>query len=116
MTFDQFREYCLAKKGVTEETPFDADTLVFKVKGKIFAITGINTFEIVNLKVAPEAGVELRERYDWVLPAYHMNKKHWITVKMTSGVKIALLKEWIDESYRLVVEKLPKRDKLSLGN
>jgi predicted DNA-binding protein (MmcQ/YjbR family) len=115
LTFDQFREYCLAKKGVTEETPFDADTLVFKVLGKIFAITNISTFDGVNLKVVPEVGVELQERYDWVIPAYHMNKKHWVTVKMGGGVKDALLKEWVDVSYRLVIEKLAKRDRLSIS-
>lgn len=114
MTFDHFREHCLSKKGVTEETPFDADTLVFKVLGKIFAITNISTFDGINLKVVPEVGAELRERYDWVVPAYHMNKKHWVTVRMTGGVKDNLLKEWIDVSYRLVVEKLPKRDRLSI--
>lgn len=69
MTFDEFREYCLAKNSVTEETPFDADTLVFKVKGKIFAITNISTFDSVNLKVEPDAGAELREQYTWVVPA-----------------------------------------------
>jgi predicted DNA-binding protein (MmcQ/YjbR family) len=114
LTFDQFRDYCLSKKGVTEETPFDADTLVFKVKGKIFAITNISTFDGVNLKVVPEVGAELKERYGWVVPAYHMNKRHWVTVKMTGGVKDALLNEWIDVSYRLVVEKLPKSDRLSI--
>jgi predicted DNA-binding protein (MmcQ/YjbR family) len=115
LTFDQFRDYCLSKKGATEETPFDADTLVFKVLSKIFAITNISTFDGVNLKVMPEVGAELKERYDWVIPAYHMNKRHWITVKTTGGVKDLLLKEWIDVSYWLVVGKLTKRDRLSLS-
>jgi predicted DNA-binding protein (MmcQ/YjbR family) len=115
LTFDQFRDYCFSKKGVTEETPFDADTLVFKVLGKIFAITNISTFDSVNLKVVPEVGVELKERYDWVVPAYHMNKKHWVTVKTNAGAPDTLLKGWIDVSYRLVLEKIPKRDRLSIS-
>jgi predicted DNA-binding protein (MmcQ/YjbR family) len=114
LTFDQFREYCLAKNRVTEETPFDEDTLVFKVAGKIFAITNISTFDGVNLKVEPEVGAELREHYDWVVPAYHMNKKHWVTVKMQGGVKDSLLKQWIDTSYNLIVQKLPKSERLSI--
>lgn len=114
MTFDQFREYCLAKKAVTEETPFDEDTLVFKVCGKIFAITNISAFDGVNLKVLPEVGVELREQYDWVVPAYHMNKQHWITVRIGSGVKDKLFREWIDNSYNLVVAKLSKRERLRI--
>lgn len=114
MTFDSFREYCLAKKGVTEETPFDEDTLVFKVCGKIFAITNISTFEGVNLKVDPELGADLREQYEWILPAYHMNKKHWITVKMGVGIKQKLFRDLVDGSYSLVISKLSRRDRLSL--
>ena len=114
MTFDQFRGYCLAKKRVSEETPFDEDTLVFKVAGKIFAITNISTFDSVNLKVDPEWGEQMRDQYDWVVPAYHMNKKHWVTIKMDGAVKDLLLKQWIDTSYDLVVQNLTKRERLSI--
>jgi predicted DNA-binding protein (MmcQ/YjbR family) len=114
LTFDQFREYCLSKKAVTEETPFGADILVFKVAGKIFAITNISTFDGVNLKVDPEVGAELREQYEWVVPAYHMNKKHWITVRMGTGVRDSLLREWIDNSFQLVVAKLPRSERLRI--
>ena len=82
MNIESFRAYCLEKKGTTEGFPFDNQTLVFKVLGKMFALTNVEGFESVNLKVNPEYGVELRDRYTSVLEAYHMNKKHWITVVM----------------------------------
>ena len=103
------------KPGVTEETPFDENTLVYKVMGKIFAITDINTFESVNLKVEPEHGIELRERYASVKPAYHMNKKHWIMVMMDSSVGDKLILSWVDKSYELVAGKLTKSQRLSIG-
>jgi predicted DNA-binding protein (MmcQ/YjbR family) len=115
LTLEQFRQYCLTKPGVTEETPFGVDTLVMKVMGKIFAITDLNTFDGVNLKVEPEHGIELRERYTTVQPAYHMNKKHWVTVGMDGKVGDGLLKEWIDQSYALVVAKLTKSQRLALS-
>ena len=115
MTLDAFRNHCLLKKGVTEETPFGDDTLVFKVCGKMFAITGIPDFESVNLKVDPEKGAELRERYGAVTPGYHMNKKHWITVLNNRSIPDRLLMERITESYRLVASKLSRRDKLAIG-
>lgn len=114
MTFDAFRTYCLNKPGVTEATPFDEDTLVFKVGGKIFAITNILEFEGINLKVDPAVGAELREQYAWVKPGYHMNKQHWITVETAGPVQDKLLKAWTDESYRLVAQKLPKSIRLKL--
>lgn len=115
MNIESFRAYCLAKPGVTEETPFGPETLVFKVMGKMFALTGVDTFSHIALKVEPETGVELREQYESVVPAYHMNKKHWINVLMDGGVKDKLVKEWIDGSYSLVVKRLPKnvREKLN---
>ena len=115
MSFEQFRGYCLSKCGATEDTPFDANTLTFKVCGKIFAITNISTFDFVNLKVDPEEGVEIREKYPWVLPGYHMNKRHWVSVSMQGGVREAVFRGMIDRSYALVVAKLPKRDRLSLN-
>lgn len=115
MTLDQFRQYCLSKPGVTEETPFDVHTLVLKVMGRIFAITDLDNFESVNLKVEPEQGIELRERYPSVLPAYHMNKKHWITVQVDGKVGDSVLKKWIDDSYVLVVLKLTKSQRLELS-
>lgn len=105
MNLESFRLYCLNKENVSEEFPFGEDTLVFKVKGKIFAITDIETFEGINLKCDPEKAVQLREHYDAVQPGYHMNKKHWNTVVMDGSISDSLVKEWIDHSYALVVGK-----------
>lgn len=99
---------------MTEEFPFGEDTLVFKVMGKLFALTDVESFESVNLKVDPEIGVELREQYSSVLPGYHMNKKHWITVIMDGSISDKLLCQWIDNSYNLVTASLPKKDKETL--
>ena len=116
MTLEQFRQHCLNKSGVTEETPFDEHTLVLKVMGKIFAITDLNSFESLNLKVEPEQGTELRERYSSVLPGYHMNKKHWVTVLVDGKVSDVTLKSWIDNSYQLVVAKFTKSQRLALNS
>jgi predicted DNA-binding protein (MmcQ/YjbR family) len=116
MHIEAYRKYCLTKKGVTEEFPFGEDTLVFKVMGKMFALTGVESFESINLKVDPEEGVELREKYSSVLPGYHMNKKHWITVLMDGSLPDKLICQWIDNSYELVSASLPKRDREMLKN
>ena len=116
MDIESFRNYCLNKKGVTEEFPFDNNTLVFKVCGKMFALTDVDAFESINLKCDPEEAVLLREQYPAVVPGYHMNKKHWNTVMMDGAVGDRLLMQWIDHSYDLVVQKLPKAQKEQLKN
>ena len=115
MNIESFREYCLSRKGATEEFPFGGDTLVFKVMGKMFALTDVEAFESVNLKVDPEEGARLRDQYDFVQPAYHMNKKHWITVVMGGKAPDKLVRLWIDQSYFLVTSGLTKSQKLTLG-
>jgi len=114
LNIEDYREYCLAKKAVTEEFPFDNDTLVYKVSGKIFALCDVNNFESINLKCDPEITILLRELYDAVQPGYHMNKQHWNTVQMNQGLSDKLIKEWIDHSYDLVFSKLPKAERLKL--
>ncbi len=116
MNIEDFRTYCLLKKGVTEEFPFDQNTLVYKVMGKMFAATDVNNFESVNLKCDPDLAVELRENYDFVKPGYHMNKKHWNTIEMDWQMEDKLFKEWIDHSYALVVDSLTKKLKQELEN
>ena len=108
MNIEEFRSFCLTLPEVTEEFPFGKDTLVYKVKGRIFAITNIELFDSVNLKCDPEKAVYLREKYNEVQPGYHMNKKHWNTVLIEGSISNKLLVSWIKESYNLVVEKLPK--------
>ena len=112
MHIEAFREYCLHKKGVEETFPFDEVTLVFKVMGKMFALTGLarETFT-VNLKCDPEWAEELRESHYQVQPGYHMNKKHWNTVEFEDGLEQELLLKMIDHSYDLVVAKLKKVDR-----
>ena len=116
MHIEAFRTYCLSKKGVDESFPFDEVTLVFKVMGKMFALTGLNREEFtVNLKCDPERAVALRETYEQVRPGYHMSKKHWNTVEFETGLPDALLCELVDHSYDLVVAKLRKADRDLLG-
>ena len=117
MNIEEFRNYCLSKKGTEETFPFGEDTLVFKVAGKMFALTGIDETEFsVNLKCDPDLAIELREQYPSVQPGYHMNKKHWNTVSVDGSVNDRLLKEWIDHSYDLVVLSLPKKVREELEN
>ena len=114
MDIESFRTYCLAKPGVTEEFPFDNQTLVYKVFGKMFALTDVDLFTSVNLKCDPEDAVLLRENHEGVLPGYHMNKAHWNTILMDGSINDTLFKRWIDDSYDLVVAKLPKKTRQSL--
>ena len=116
MNIEEFRQYCLSRKGVTEEFPFDKNTLVYKVMGKMFALTDIQYFESVNLKCDPDLAVELRENHDFVKPGFHMNKMHWNTVEINWQLDDALLKSWIDHSYELVVSGLPRKQKEALKN
>ncbi|MBN8575559.1 MAG: MmcQ/YjbR family DNA-binding protein [Cytophagales bacterium] len=115
MNIEQFRSYCLSKRGVTEEFPFGEDTLVFKVMGKMFALTNVTTFESINLKCEPELAMQLREAYAAVMPGYHMNKKHWNTVLMDGTLADKLVKQWVDNSYHLVVAGLPASLRLDLN-
>jgi len=114
MFIDEYREYCLKKHGVTEETPFGPETLVFKVMNKIFAITGIDEFEFINLKAKPEYSEELRERYAGIKPGWHMNKHHWNSVFTDGSVSDQLIKELTDHSYELIVKSLPKKTQKEL--
>lgn len=109
MNIEELREYCIAKKGVTESFPFDEETLVFKVMGKMFLLTNINQDLSMNVKCEPEKAIELREQYSSVLPGWHMNKKHWNTINIDGSISNQQLKEWIDNSYNLIVASLTKK-------
>ncbi|MDZ7625609.1 MAG: MmcQ/YjbR family DNA-binding protein [Ignavibacteriaceae bacterium] len=111
MNIEQIREYCLKKRGVTEEFPFDEETLVFKVAGKIFLLASLESIPLqINLKCDPEKAIEIREEYEAVQPGYHMNKKHWNTISIDGSVPAKKIFEWIDDSYNLVVAGLKKSD------
>ena len=109
MNIEEYRDYCLKLSGVTEEFPFDEKTLVFKVMGKMFALTDVDEFASVNLKCDPERAVQLRENYSGINGGYHMNKKHWNTVQTDGSVEDELFYELIKHSYDLVVAKLPRK-------
>lgn len=115
MNVEEFRDYCLSKKGVTEEFPFDNQTLVFKVMGKMFSLGNIENFQTMNLKCDPEKAIELREMYQGVIPGYHMNKKHWNTVDAYADVPEEIQLHLIDHSYDLVVSSLTKKLKEELS-
>lgn len=110
MDIESLRNYCLAKNEVSEGFPFGETTLVFKVRGKIFFLAGLdNPILQFNVKCDPEKAIEWREQYASVIPGYHMNKKWWNTVIVDGSISSRVLKEMIDDSYRLVVSSLPKK-------
>ena len=115
MHIEDFRDHCLGLPGATEETPFGPGTLVFKVGGKIFALTDIDTFGSVNLKCDPARAVELREAFEFVRPGFHMNKKHWNTVLIGTGAADAQVRVWATDSYQLVAAALPKAVRAALA-
>ena len=110
MNVEVFREYCIAKKGVTEEFPFDEKTLVFKVMGKMFALCALERLPPqVNLKCDPERGIILREEFDGhIIPGYHMSKVHWNTL-LLDNLPPKLITELVDHSYDLVISKFTKK-------
>lgn len=113
MDLDCFYTYCLSKKAATEDLPFDQDTLVFKVGGKIFAFASLKEWESgsasVSLKCNPDYAVELRATFEAVTPGYHLNKKHWNSVFFNKDLSDGEILKLIDHSYELVLASLPKK-------
>lgn len=110
---DELRTYCLAKNNVCEGFPFDEKTLVFKVHGKMFALFALEEDPLrINLKCVPEKAIELREAFWQVIPGYHSNKKHWNTI-IIEQLTLKQIQKWIDHSYQLVWDKLPKKLKIN---
>jgi predicted DNA-binding protein (MmcQ/YjbR family) len=105
MNIETLREYCVTKADVTEGFPFGEDTLVFKVKGRIFALANLFGDPSINLKCDPALAIELREKYDSVSPGYHMNKKHWNTINLDGTIPDKDVFSWIDHSYNLITGK-----------
>ena len=116
MYHEDVSDYCLSKPGAVEELPFGPDTLVFKVLGKIFALTGLDGPDCrVNLKCDPDRAIQLRAEFpDAVLPGYHMNKVHWNTVICDQGLSRQMICQLIDHSYDLVVASLPAKRRAEL--
>lgn len=115
MNVEELRDYCLAKKAVTEHFPFDDVSLVMKVGEKMFALISLDSFPTtISLKCDPEYAIELREKYSAVQPAYHFNKKHWNSVVSDNSVLEKEIKHWIDHSYELVVKGMTKKQREEL--
>jgi len=112
MNVEEIREYCLSRPAVTESTPFDDVTLVFKVAGKMFAIMPLDNPDLsITLKCDPEKAIALRERYPYVKPGYHTSKIHWNTIFIDATIDRNLILEWIDHSWEMVVKGLNKKQK-----
>ena len=113
MSPETLREFCLSLKAVTESFPFDDDALVFKVMGKMFALTSLED-RTLSVKCDPEKAIVLREQYPSVTPGYHMSKKHWNTIQLNGSIPDTLIREWIVDSYRLVAAGLTRKQRDSL--
>ena len=116
MNIEKTREYCLDKPGVTEGFPFNDTALVFKVAGKMFALLDLSEDSRgISLKCDPELAIELREQHPEVTPAYHFNKQHWNGVNLKGSISNTQMKGWIDHSYQIVVDSLPKSKREALA-
>jgi predicted DNA-binding protein (MmcQ/YjbR family) len=116
MNPDQLRDHCLAFGGSEETFPFGPDVSVFKVGGKMFALSQLTADPLaVSLKCDPELAEQLREAHASVRPGYHLNKRHWNTVTIDGSISDETLREMIEDSYDLVVSKLPKAERRALG-
>ncbi len=117
MNIENISKYCLNKKGAVEDFPFDEETLVFKVGGKMFALIPLEKIPLqINLKCDPEKAIELREQFEDVMPGWHMSKKHWNTIILEGNIRWNDLKNWIDHSYDEVVKGLKKSVREKLKN
>ena len=107
---DVLRDYMLSKPHTTDDFPFGPQAMVFRVAGKIFGIMSWEENPIsISLKCDPDRAVVLREQHPGITGAYHLNKKHWNSVKMDDSVDMELVKELMDHSYELVAASLPKK-------
>ena len=117
MNLEELREYCLSLPHTTEDMPFGEDILVFRICNRIFVLTSLESVPLrVSLKCDPERAVELREQYpDKIVAGYHLNKKHWNTVRIDGSLPDSLIEEWITDSYNLVVMGLPQKVRRELS-
>jgi predicted DNA-binding protein (MmcQ/YjbR family) len=112
MNFEWLKSYCLSKKGAVQDFPFNDVTLVFKVGGKMFALTNISTKPLsVNLKCEPFLALALREEHPQITPGYHMNKKYWNTIILDGAISEEKIRFMIDLSYELVYNKLTRAER-----
>ncbi len=115
MTLEAVRDHCLSFPQTEETLPFGPEVIVYKVAGKMFALLSPEDAPPrVNLKCDPERALELRDRYEAILPGYHMNKRHWNTVLLDGTLPAGLVREMIDHSFDLVVSGLPLKKRREL--
>ncbi len=114
MNIEEYREHCLSFKAVTEDFPFDENMLAFKVMDKIFALTDVEKFDRINLKCDPVKASTLRNLYEEVQPGFHMNKRHWNSVNPQGTLDDEIIREWISDSYDLVIEAMPRKKQREL--
>ncbi len=116
MTPKQLRDHCLSFTGAEETFPFGPETSVFKVAGKIFALSALDDVPLrVSLKCEPLVAEQLRAAHPSVLPGYHLNKRHWNTVIVDGAIPERMMSDIIEDSYDLVVSKLPLSRRRALG-
>jgi predicted DNA-binding protein (MmcQ/YjbR family) len=112
MNIEEVREYCLSLPGAKEDMPYGPDWLIFRIEGKIFLHMRLDIPDTtIAIKLPPEEGEELREKYDCITPAYHLNKKHWNDIRIESVFSNRQIQNWIEESYHLVLSNLPLKVK-----
>ena len=116
MNADELRGWCLAQAGAIEDFPFGPQHSVFKVGGKMFALSALDRRPLeVSVKCEPELAVQLRDSYAAIRPGYHLNKRHWNTITLDGSLPDQLVRDLIEDSYDLVVSGLPKRTRVELG-
>ncbi len=114
MDLVDFMQFCKSKQAVTEEFPFDPDTLVYKVAGKMFAVTALEKEFAITIKTTEEKSILLQDQFPNIVPAWHFNKKYWITINQPWMIDTDITMELINESYLLVISKLPKKTRTAL--
>jgi predicted DNA-binding protein (MmcQ/YjbR family) len=116
MDASELRMWCLRQPGAIEDFPFGPVTSVFKVAGKMFALSALERTPLeVSVKCEPELAVGLRASYPAIRPGYHLNKRHWNTLSLDGSLPDQLVRDLIEDSYDLVVSALPKRIRAQLG-
>ena len=116
MNASELRDWCLEHAGAGEDFPFTAEHSVFKVHGKMFALSALGREPLeVSVKCEPELAVELRNSYKVIRPGYHLNKRHWNTITLDGSISDQLVRDLVEDSYDLVVSALPKRVQKELG-
>ena len=116
MTQEEFRDYCLRKKGAVEDFPFEATAAVFKISGKIFAMADAASFKSISLKCDPDKAIELRALYPAVTPGYHLNKRHWNTIVLDGSIPDKVIRGLIDHSYERVYAGLNRAEKQNVAD